>query len=88
MRFSCCIFNKGSKVTSFEGLASLGMDHFKSTCLEPVGSTIGEAVQVAQFFPRFVDADENRDLMEEVFVEELKVVLSIFQKDKIPRSNG
>jgi hypothetical protein len=43
---------------------------------------------MAQLFPRFVDEEDNRLLMEEVSEEELKEVLHSFQKDKSPGPDG
>jgi hypothetical protein len=43
---------------------------------------------MALMFPRFVEEEDNRTLMEEVIEEELKEVLHSFQKDKIPGLDG
>jgi hypothetical protein len=40
------------------------------------------------FFPIFVNEEDSRNLMEEVFEEELKEVLCNFQKEKIPGMDG
>jgi hypothetical protein len=42
-------------------------------------------MDLAQPFTRFVDDEDNRELVEEVSKEELKEVLHNFQKEKIPR---
>lgn len=76
------------EVSSFEGLATLGRDHFQNLFKDPVGASTSEVIRVAQIFPRYVDVDDNRALVEEVFEEELKIALAIFQKDKSPRPDG
>ena len=43
---------------------------------------------MALLFPRFVEDEDNRTLMEEVTEEEVKEVLHSFQKDKIPGLDG
>jgi hypothetical protein len=43
---------------------------------------------MALFFPRFVEEEDNKTLMEEVSEEELKEVLHSFQKDKSPGLDG
>ena len=39
-------------------------------------------------FPRFVEEDDNENLMEEVSMEELKEVIHSFQHDKSPGPDG
>lgn len=39
------------KVSSFEGLANLGVEHFQSLYKAQVSSTLVEIIQLAQFFP-------------------------------------
>ena len=73
---------KEEMITSFEGLANLGVKHFQNLYKAQAGSTLAEIIQVAQLFPRHVDAEENAELMDEVSVEELKEVLHSFQNDK------
>jgi hypothetical protein len=43
---------------------------------------------MALLFPRFVEEEDNRTLMEDVTEEELKEVLHSFQKDKSPGPDG
>ena len=78
----------GEKVSSFEGLANLGVKHFQSLYKAQVGSTLAEIIKLAQFFPCFVDTEENSELMGEVTMEELKATLHSFQKDKSPGLDG
>jgi len=66
----------------------LGNSHFQHIFKELEGVTIAKAIQVAQPFPRFVEDEDNRALMEEVFEDELKVVLSSFKKDKSMGPDG
>lgn len=47
-----------------------------------------EIIQLAHFFPRFLDVEENLEQMEEVSMEELKTTLHSFQKDKSPKRDG
>jgi hypothetical protein len=50
---------EGEVVTSFEGLASLGIEHFSDLFKAQEGSSIAEIVQVARLFPRFVEEEDN-----------------------------
>jgi hypothetical protein len=79
---------EGNLENSFEGMARLGKNHFQELFRAENQATIEEVVQMAQLFPRFVDEEDNRLLMEEVLEEELKEVLHSFQKDKIPGPDG
>ena len=76
------------KITSFEGLANLRVRHFQNLFKAQAGSTLAEIIQTTQLFPRFADVEENKNLMEEVSMEELKDVIHSFQKDKSPGSDG
>jgi hypothetical protein len=78
----------GREVTSFEGLAHLGRRHFQELFREDNRVNIVDVVRMAQFFPRFVNEEENRALMEEVTEVELQEVLYSFQKNKIPGPMG
>jgi hypothetical protein len=74
----------GNLETTFEGMSKLGKNYFQNLFKEETQVSIEEVVQVAQFFPRFVEEEDNRLLMEEVTEKELLEVLHSFQKDKIP----
>jgi len=78
----------GDPVTSFDGLAEMGVKHFEDLFKAPPGVSIAEILRVAQFFPRFVGEDENKMLMGEVSEMELSVVMNSFQKDKSPGPDG
>jgi hypothetical protein len=52
----------GEVVSSFEGLAKLGTEHFSELFKVQEGSSIAEIVQVARLFPRFVEEEENGSL--------------------------
>ena len=39
-------------------------------------------------FPRFIEEEENAEIMEEISEEKLKEVLHSFQKDKSPGPDG
>jgi hypothetical protein len=49
-------------------------------------ATTEEVIRMVQYFPRFTNEKDNIMLMEKVTLEELKVVLNSFQKDKSPRT--
>jgi hypothetical protein len=74
--------------TTFEGMSNLGKNYFQNLFKVETQASIEEVVQVAQYFPRFVDEADNRLLMEEVTEKELLEVLHSFQKDKIPGPDG
>ena len=80
--------SSGRQFTSFEDLAQLGPQHFKNLFTAEGRVTIDVIVQMALMFPRFVEDEDNRTLMEEVTEEEVKEVLHSFQKDKIPGPDG
>lgn len=75
-------------ITSFEGLAQLGARHFQNLFKADGRVPIDVIVRLALFFPRFVNEEEIRALMDEVTEEEPKEVIHIFQKYKSPSPNG
>lgn len=79
---------QGEMVSSFKGLASLGVDHFQSLFKAPAETSLVEIIQLAQTFPRFAEEEENSNLMEEVTLDELKGVMHSFQRDKSPGPDG
>jgi hypothetical protein len=74
--------------STFEGMARIKVSHFQNLFRADNQATIAEVVRMAQLFPRFVEEDDNRSLMEEISEEELKEALYNFQKDKIPGPDG
>jgi hypothetical protein len=54
----------GGKFTSFEDLAQLGFQHFKILFTAKGRITIDVIMQMALFFPRFVEEEDNMTLME------------------------
>jgi hypothetical protein len=74
--------------TSFEGMSTQGKNYFQNLFKADSQATIEEVVKVAQYFPRFVEEEENHYLMEEVTEKELLEVLHSFQKDKSPGPDG
>jgi hypothetical protein len=50
----------GNLETSFEGMSLLGKNYFQNLFKVDNQATIEEVVKVAQFFPRFVEEEENR----------------------------
>ena len=67
---------------TFDGMARLGVEHFKNLFKEHAQMSIAEVIRTAQLFLRFVEEDDNVVLMEEVTEGELKEVLHSFQKEK------
>jgi hypothetical protein len=65
----------------------LGTSHFHNL-LKHMEEFQLMSIVIGPFFPRFVDEEDNRALMEEVTEDELKEVLHSFQKDKIPGPDG
>jgi hypothetical protein len=61
----------------------MGSKHFQNLFKVDGRVALDAIVLLALFFPRFVDEEDNRALMEEVIEDELKEVLHSFQKDKI-----
>jgi hypothetical protein len=53
----------GEVVSSFEGLAKLGIYHFSELFKVHEGFSIVEIVQVARLFPHFVEEEEKESLM-------------------------
>jgi hypothetical protein len=72
----------GRRLSSFEDLAQMGCNHFKDLFKAPPRINIQDIIQTALYFPKFVEEEDNRDLMVEVLEEELQEVLSSFKKDK------
>jgi hypothetical protein len=60
------------KLSSFEDLARLGSQHFKSLYAADRRVSLDATLQMALFFPRFVEEEENLDLMAKVTEAELK----------------
>jgi hypothetical protein len=69
-------------------LSTLGKNYFQNLFKAENRASIEEVVKVAQYFPSFVEEEENRFLMEEVTEKELLEVLHSFQKDKSPGLDG
>jgi hypothetical protein len=78
----------GRKITSFEDQAQLGSQHLKKIFIAKGRVTIDVIVQMALLFPRFLEEEYNRSLMEEVSKDKLKEVLHSFQKYKSPGPDG
>jgi hypothetical protein len=55
---------EGRLVSSFEGLARLGKEHFQNLFKEDMRVSMEGIVIIALYFPIFVEEDENRALME------------------------
>ena len=78
----------GEQISTFEGLAEMGINHFGSIYKAQEESSIAEIVRVAGYFPRYVMEEDNRMLMAEIEEVELGRVLQSFQKDKSPGPDG
>jgi hypothetical protein len=70
--------SSGREVSSFKDLAQLGKSHFQNLFKDSNQTNMAEILCLALLFPRFVEEDDNRKLMEEVSEDELKVVLHSF----------
>lgn len=75
-------------ISSFDGLANLGVNHFQTLYKAQARSSLAEIIQLAQHFSHFADVEENAELMDEVSMDELKTTLHSFQKDKSPGPDG
>ena len=53
----------------------MGVQHFEDLFRERPRANIAKVVHIAQFFPRFVEPEDNRKLMMEVSEKELLEVL-------------
>jgi hypothetical protein len=54
----------------------------------PERANIAEITKHTDNFPRFIENEQNDNLMAEISREELKEVVFSLQKDKSPRPNG
>lgn len=70
--------DRGIKVTNFEGLSSMGVNHFKSIFSAQQGTSIAEIVEIARLFPHFDDGDGNETLRKEVSTLKLLATLQSF----------
>ena len=66
----------------------MGRNHFQSLFKVDGKATNAKIVRITQYFPSFVNDEDNNAPMEEVLEEELNEVLHSFQKDKSLRPNG
>jgi hypothetical protein len=80
--------NSGRKISSFDGLAHLAKSHLQNPLRANNQANITDVVRLAQFFPSFVNEEENRSLMVEVTDSELQEVLHNFQKNKCHGLDG
>lgn len=80
--------DRGIKVTDFEGLSSMGVNHFKNIFSAQQGTSIAEIVKIVGLFPHFVDDEGNDSLRKEVSALELIVTLQYLQKDKSSGPDG
>ena len=60
---------QGHAHDTFEGIASLGVEHFKNLYKAPNQATLAEVIRIAQDFHRFMEEEDNHALMEEVTEE-------------------
>eukprot|EP01018_Ginkgo_biloba_P032904 Gb_28853 [translate_table: standard] len=78
----------GSDACKFEDVAKARVKHFSSLFKDEERVSIAEAIRMTQFYPRFVNEEDNLSVMESVSKEELLDALHSFQKDKSPRPDG
>ena len=64
------------------------MDDFKNLFRAQRESWIVEIINIAQLFLRFVEEENNDNLMAEIRAEELLAISHSFQKDKSPKPDG
>ena len=81
-------YHDGKKEHTFEGMARIGKNFFQDLYKAENKATIEEVIRVVQKFPGFTSEEDNKILMEQVTLEELKNVMNSFQKDKNPRPYG
>lgn len=79
---------QGEEFHYFDEKARIGVEHFQNLFKAPPQATIAKVISIAQLFPRFVEEEDNRMLMEEVTEDELLEVMRSFQKDKSPGADG
>ena len=70
--------DRGNKATTFEGVSSMGVEHFKSIFAAQQGTSIIKIVKIARIFPRFVEQDGNESLMKDVMTLKLLATLQSF----------
>ena len=73
---------------TFEDLAETWKKYFENVFKEDQQETIAEVIRISQCFPGSISKEDNLELMEEVFEEEVKETLLNFQKEKIPGPDG
>lgn len=70
--------DRGDRVSDFDGISSLGVNHFKKLFLNPSGTSIAEIVKIVGLFPSFVDEEGNEKLRREVLASKLLSTLHSF----------
>jgi hypothetical protein len=80
--------SEGNKASSFQDMAQMSTRHFRNLFKEDSISQIEAILGIIRPFPRFVEEEDNRELMKEVKEEELKEIIFSFQKDKSPGPDG
>lgn len=73
----------GQTAKYFDELANMGTSHFRSLFKAPSEASIVEVIRVGIFFPRYVEEDENENIMMPVTKGEVEGILKDMQKDKI-----
>lgn len=58
--------DRGDRVADFDGISSLGVNHFNNLFSDPSGTSIVEIVKIASLFPSFIDDEGNDKLRMEV----------------------
>jgi hypothetical protein len=52
-------YSEGQPINSFEGLSQLGKEHFQNLFKYQKRPSIVEILRISEFFPNFVDEEEN-----------------------------
>eukprot|EP00253_Pinus_taeda_P018177 PITA_18177 len=79
---------EGEEANTFEELSVLGRNHFQNLFADQGEITIAEVIRTAQCFPRYVEEEEAKSLMNEVTKEEVECVIKSMAKDKSLGSDG
>ena len=74
--------------SSFEDLDRISKSHFETLFKAENEETIAEVIHISQLFPRQISEEDNLHILADIFEDELKETLHIFQKVKIPGPDG
>jgi hypothetical protein len=78
----------GTIVSSFTDMAIEGVHHFRTFFKEITRTIIDVILKIVSIFLRFINHEENRNLMVEISKDELLNIVLSFQRDKNPSPDG